>query len=176
MSKFGSASFETMMKCNFLLTAIVSSVLLAACLPQPVYPDEPAIEFLTFSLDSTGSAVLALHFTDGDGDLGLDQTDTLPPFCATCDHHFNLRCEYDELRDGIWTHIELNPLEGQVPFYYRIPRVEPTGTNPALSGVIEIDMNTWSLQSDYDTLRFRMVLEDRALNLSNEDTTHVIVK
>ena len=77
---------------------------------------------------------------------------------------------------GIWTHIELNPLEGQVPFYYRIPRVEPTGTNPALSGVIEIDMKTWSLQSDYDTLRFRMVLEDRALNLSNEDTTHVIVK
>lgn len=165
-----------MMKCNFILSTLSLSMLIASCLPQPVYPDEPAIEFLTFTVDSTDNAVLALHFTDGDGDLGLDQTDTLPPFCQTCEHHFNLRCEYDELRDGEWTHIELNPLEGQVPFYYRVPRVEPTGTNPALSGVIEIDMNTWKLQSEYDTLRFRIVLEDRSLNLSNEDTTHTILK
>ena len=63
-----------------------------------------------------------------------------------------------------------------MPFYYRVPRVEPTGTNPALSGVIEIDMNTWNLQNNYDTLRFRFVLEDRSLNLSNEDTTHIILK
>jgi len=63
-----------------------------------------------------------------------------------------------------------------VPFYYRVPRVNPSGSNPALKGIIEIAMNTWSLQSDYDTLRFRISLEDRDLNLSNEETTIMILK
>ncbi len=85
-------------------------------------------------------------------------------------------CEYDELRDGEWTHIPLVPAQGQVPFYYRVPRVNPSGSNPALKGVIEIAMNTWSLQSEYDTLRFRITLEDRDLNLSNEETTSLIIK
>ena len=55
--------------------------------------------------------------------------------------------------------LELNPNEGQVPFYYRVPRAVPSGTNAAINGVVEIAMNTWSLQSDYDTLRFRITIE-----------------
>lgn len=155
---------------------IVLTLTLAGCLPDVSYPDEPVIDFISFIVEDGGNATLSLHFTDGDGDLGLDQTDILPPFCSSCEHHFNLKCEYDELRDGVWTHIELNPLEGQVPFYYRVPRIEPSGENPALNGVIDIAMNTWSLQSEYDTLRFRITLEDRALNLSIADTSRVILK
>jgi hypothetical protein len=149
---------------------------LAGCLPEPNYPDTPNLDFISFIVDESNAAILSLQFTDGDGDLGLSQTDTLPPFCATCDHHFNLRCEYDEYRDGQWIHIPLNPAQGQVPFYYRVPRTEPSGTNPSLNGVIDIAMNTWSLISDYDSLRFRITLEDRALNISSEDTTRVILK
>jgi hypothetical protein len=149
---------------------------LTGCLPEVSYPDEPVIDFLSFIEHEDGSATLSLSFTDGDGDLGLDGTDILPPFCPTCEHYYNLKCEYDELRNKVWTHIELNPLEGQVPFYYRVPRVEPSGENPALNGVIDIAMNTWSLLSEYDTLRFRITLEDRALNLSSADTSRIILK
>ena len=62
------------------------------CLPEPNYPDTPTLDFISFIVTEDNSAVLSLQFTDGDGDLGLSQADTLPPFCATCDHHFNLKC------------------------------------------------------------------------------------
>jgi len=155
-----------------------------ACKKRESFSDIPYLEFrhyeLKDSVDALGNITklceLHIYFTDGDGDLGLNQSDILPPFCSTCEHHFNLKCEYDELRNGEWTHIPLLPAQGQVPFYYRVPRVEPSGTHPALNGVIEIAMNTWYLQSDYDSLRFRITLEDRSLNISNIDTTRLIIK
>ena len=149
---------------------------LTGCIEDVSYPDEPQIEFQSFVIEDSGSAILSFNVTDGDGDLGLNSGDTLHPFCPSCEHYYNLKCEYDELREGIWTHIELNPQEGQVPFYYRVPRANPTGTNQAINGVVEISMNTWYLQSSYDTLRFRLSVEDRSLNLSKEDTTHVLLK
>tara|TARA_B100000768_G_scaffold170917_1_gene177744 strand:+ start:107 stop:670 length:564 start_codon:yes stop_codon:yes gene_type:complete len=175
-AKFGSGSFVSMKKLKNSYIVLFISMGLVSCLPEANYPIEPVIKFIAFDISEDNTAVLSIEFTDGDGDLGLNSSDILPPFCSTCDHHFNLMCEYDELRDGEWTHIPLVPAQGQVPFYYRVPRVNPSGSNPALKGVIEIAMNTWSLQSEYDTLRYRITLEDRGLNLSNEDTTIVILK
>ena len=159
-----------------IIRPAVAVLALTGCLEDVSFPDEPQIEFMSFIVDETDNAVLSFSVTDGDGDLGLNSDDIAHPFCPSCEHYYNLKCEYDELRDGVWTHIELNPQEGQVPFYYRVPRANPSGTNQAIDGVIEVAMNTWHLNSSYDTLRFRMTIEDRSLNLSNEDTTSVIVK
>jgi hypothetical protein len=165
---------------NFRWTAagVVATVAMMGCLPDPAFPDEPALTFVALE-ELAGVADgrnLVLHFTDGDGNVGLAQSDTLAPFCPTCDHHQNLKCEYDELRNGEWTHIPLNPEAGQVPFYYRVHRVEPSGTDPAQNGTIEVEMATWYLPTAYDTLRFRITLEDRDLNLSNEVVTPAFVK
>jgi hypothetical protein len=70
----------------------------------------------------------------------------------------------------------LDPEAGQIPFYYRVPPAVPTGDNPALNGTIAIDMNSWSLVSPFDSLRFRITLFDRSLNESNEAFTNVVVK
>jgi hypothetical protein len=160
----------------FRSTVFVVAFASTGCLEEVTYPDVPVVEFISFITNESGGAVLSFNVTDGDGDLGLNSDDVLYPFCPTCEHYYNLKCEYDELRDGVWTHIELNPDQGQVPFYYRVPRSNPTGTNQAINAVVEVDMQTWNLQSNYDTLRFRITMEDRSLNLSNADTTSIIVK
>ncbi|MDA7743788.1 hypothetical protein N8891_06170 [Flavobacteriales bacterium] len=109
--------------------------------------------------------------------LGLAQGDTLPPnFCAACEFHYNLKCEYQELQDGQWVQINLDPDAGQIPFYYRVPPAIPTGDNPALNGTIAISMNSWSLTSAYDSLRFQITLFDRSLNESNTVFTNMVLK
>lgn len=149
---------------------------LTSCLPDPAFPDEPSLAFVAFEPVADGGRNLVLHFTDGDGNVGLNPSDTLTPFCADCDHHQNLKCEYEELQDGAWVHIPLNPDAGQVPFYYRVHQVTPTGTSPAQDGTIEVDMGVWFLPTAFDTMRFRITLEDRDLNLSNEVVTPAFVK
>lgn len=154
---------------------VFAAVACVGCLPDPAFPDEPTLVFVALEEMGEGRN-LVLHFTDGDGNVGLGQSDTLAPFCPTCEHHQNLKCEYEELRDGEWTLIPLNPEAGQVPFYYRVHRVEPSGTDPAQNGTIEVEMSTWYLPTVHDTLRFRIVLEDRDLNVSNEVITPAFVK
>ena len=157
--------------------ASASAFGLQSCLPEPNLPDNPLIEFHSFELGASGGRELIIGFTDGDGDVGLAQWDTLSPdFCAVCPYHYNLQCEYQEWQNGEWVEINLDPEAAQIPFYYRVPPAVPTGDNPALNDTIAIDMNSWSLVSPFDSLRFRITLFDRSLNESNEAFTNVVVK
>ena len=148
----------------------------AGCLPEPQFPDVPAIGFVSMEPQNGGGRELVISFTDGDGDVGLSQADTLPPFCSSCIHHQNLKLEYEEWRNGAWVHIPLLAEAGQVPFYYRVPRVTPTGQNPALQGTIAVDMPTWFLNSPHDSVRFRIELWDRSLHVSNSIYTPILLK
>ena len=78
---------------------------------------------------------MTLAFTDGDGNVGLTQADTLPPFCQTCAHHYNLVGEYQEWKDTSWRVPTLI-----VPYAYRVPVAEPTGSSPALDGTIQVEL------------------------------------
>lgn len=164
---------------NSLGILAFSGLMLAGCLPDPAFPEEPVLSFVAFEPlpGNADGRNLVLHFTDGDGNVGLGQNDTIAPhFCTTCPHHQNLRCEYEELQNGEWTHIPLDPEAGQVPYYYRVHWVEPSGTAPAQEGTIEVEMSSWYLPTPHDTLRFRILLEDRDLNASNEVMTPAFVK
>lgn len=149
---------------------------LASCLTTTEYPEEPAIEFKEF-IQYPDSARLVIKFTDGDGNIGLGQEDTTGIFCPDeCLYHWNLFCEYYEMQDGQWTHVEIDWMEG-VPFYYRVPKATPTGQNPALVGEISIAMPIYYLSTTgYDTARFQVSLVDRALNESNTVTTTEFIK
>lgn len=161
---------------TYLFFGLLMSALLWSCLDPAEYPPEPKIVFESLTPKANDAADLTISFTDGDGDMGLDQGDTLDPFCAECDYYYNLFLEYYELRDGEWTHVPLDPDLGQIPFYYRVPRVTPSGQNKALNGEIKIDMPVYSLISNYDTARFEITLVDRSFNESNTVTTPAFIK
>ena len=137
---------------------------LASCLPETQYEDEPTLAFERFETRPDGTATMVLAFTDGDGNVGLTQADTLPPFCQTCEHHYNLVGEYQEWKDTAWRVPSLI-----VPFAYRVPVAEPTGSSPALDGTLEVALTSWYLTgTDADSVRFSWTLWDRDLNPSNE--------
>ena len=96
---------------------------LASCLPEAQYEDEPTLAFERFETRADGTATMTLAFTDGDGNVGLTQADTLPPFCQTCVHHYNLVGEYQEWKDTSWRVPSLI-----VPYAYRVPVAESSAS------------------------------------------------
>ncbi|NQX90845.1 MAG: hypothetical protein HRT74_01655 [Flavobacteriales bacterium] len=153
------------------------AIAMVSCLPDSSFPPEPKISFKSFTV-SDGDAVLSIDFTDGDGDIGLNQGDTTGINCPdTCRFYYNLFCEYYELQNGEWVHIELDPELGEIPFYYRVPFATPSGQNPALDGTIDIDMpNYFLFGTGFDTARFEVQLVDRSLNESNKVVTSSFIK
>jgi hypothetical protein len=143
----------------------------SACLKKEEFPPEPAITFK--SLEQFGdSASLTITFTDGDGDIGLDEGDTGGSFGPGGANYHNLLLGFDALTNGVWAEVPL-----QLPLNYRIPRITPSGQNKALSGEIAVALKPWPIipGSEGDTVRFDIRLVDRALNSSNEASTGSVV-
>jgi hypothetical protein len=164
------------MKMTWLFMVLLTTSMLTSCIEKDSFPPEPAITFKDFKIYPADSANLYLSFTDGDGNFGLNQEDTTGSFCWNgCLYYYNLFCEYYELQNGTWVHIPLDPFE-DIPFYYRVPYLEPTGQNKAQQGEIKISMLAYYLLSDFDTCRFEIKVVDRTFKQSNTITTSTFIK
>jgi hypothetical protein len=170
---------------TFFTAAVISMPLFWGCRKPPEFPPEPAITFkeartLLSSQGKDSILRVTITFTDGDGDLGLKQEDTLAPFTGT--YYYNMYAEYFELKNGSWNkryYIEYKdsisgtdtfqvPVSKPIVFTYRVPYLEPKGKNKALQGEIDSDISTIGFA---DTCRFDIYIYDRALNKSNIVTT-----
>lgn len=151
---------------------------LSGCLKRESFPPEPAIKYKSFTQFQNAnpslpdSASLVIAFTDGDGDVGLDASDSNPPYNVGSDYYYNLFLDYEELRQGAWTPVSL-----ALPLRYRIPRITPTGQNKALEGEIAVALS-WPIVPDtgIDTVRFAVRMVDRALRESNRVYTDPIIE
>ena len=174
MLKVSDFSFE-LMKNNTLLVLGFSIALfaLSSCLKVEVLPNEPVIEFRSFTV-YPDSAVLVFAFEDGDGNVGLNEADTLPPFEVDGDNYFNLYCFYYEQQNSEWVFYD----DLATPFYYRVPRVTPTGQNPTLKGEMSVTFTPpyYLLNTGFDTCRFEVQLVDRSLNRSNRIVSSSFLK
>jgi len=144
------------------LVLIGVAVLVAGCLKHEKFPVEPVIEYKSFE-QFGDSASLVFKFTDGDGDIGLDEGDNSSPFDTASAFYNNLFLEYFELQEGVWTPVDL-------PIRYRIKRITPTGQNKTLEGEIAIAMQGFPASFallDSGQVRYSIQLVDRALHLSN---------
>ena len=104
---------------------------------------------------------LHLYFTDGDGDIGLFDEDTIPPF------DYNLVVNYFEMYNDSLQQINVTP-----PYHIRIPNLTPAGQNKSLKVDVKYDVDITYRNSD--TIKFELKLFDRALNESEWVSSGVI--
>lgn len=163
-------------KISFIV--LIIAMVFYSCLKPKEYPFEPIITFESFTA-MNDSGTLVISFTDGDGDIGLRESDTTGDFGPNNYFHHNLFVEYYEKDDALgW--VRGKTLAGEnIDFLYRVPYLTPNGNNKALKGEIEVTLepsyyNPFSSQSD--TIKFKIHLADRDKNLSNVIESEIITR
>ena len=159
------------------IAGAVLTFVLMSCLKPEKFPPEPEIGYKSFVILSD-SAKLTVTFQDGDGDIGLNDSDTNAPYDTSSIYHYNLFAQYWE-KDDVLGWVQGTVLGDPIEFRYRTPIITPTGQNKALKGEIEMTLeplyyNITSSQSD--TIKYKIMLVDRALNESNWVDTEVIIR
>lgn len=163
----------------FILSQLI---LLSSCLKVEVYPDEPVITYKSFEVFGD-SAIITISFTDGDGDIGLSTGDTIGNYAPDSYFYFNAYLEYYEYMNGEWVKGTADPGGNNFPtadsivFKNRLPNITPIGQNKALKGDIKLTLepNYFNPISNFnDSVKYKIILIDRALNISNTVETGII--
>jgi hypothetical protein len=163
-----------------LILLFMLSLPLAGCSDQEIgFSDVPAIELVRVEQfkDVKGKdSILAITFSykDGDGDIGLTDGDTFPPFHAGSLYQYNLLVEIWEYSEGRRIPI-LDPGNDTMNFSRRIPDLQPTGKIKEISGDITVRYDSRPLILYPDTIQCELTLADRSLNLSNTIRTGLII-
>lgn len=180
-----------MKKLNLIALSLVV-LLVTACREQVEYPIEPHIAYegftYLFNADSTfsGEGIISFSYTDGDGDLGLDDTDTLYPFGFNDPHYYNMVIDYLKSENGVFVktpllspHVPSNPadtlvLYDTVTFNARFHRLRDSDEPKAISGKMEYKLTVQNPFSPNDTVKFEIRILDRAMHESNVIQTEAI--
>ncbi|MFO7863344.1 MAG: hypothetical protein R6U85_05045 [Salinivirgaceae bacterium] len=129
---------------------------------------EASSEYCTDALGNENKCVkLRFDLFDGDGNVGLTDSDTLPPFVDEFRHNFYF--DVFELHDG-----QIVPWNQQAVNYFNIPNLEPQGQNKSLTARVTIDIQFSPSQLLSDSIYIHFYVYDRAFNQSNTDSTHML--
>ena len=144
-----------------------------SCQEKMDYPIEPKISLneLAYVIDAdsalTGEVVLSFNYTDGDGDLGLDDSDTLYPFGVNDPHYYNLIIDYLKWNGSHFVADTVN-------FNSRFKRLVDGDEEKAISGTMEYLITLRNPLSPNDTVKLRTHIIDRALHESNTIESEII--
>ena len=166
----------------FLL--LVFPVVIFSCRKPPEYSNTPEISFLSISsqqifdqdnLAYVDSVSISVTFKDGDGDLGLDNSDIENSNVYVEDYIFNYFINVYKKKNGEWEFIDFEAI-GSTPFHSRFPRLLPEGASP-IDGDLHFALTLIPsvLLKPNDSLRFEIDILDRELNRSNKITTDAIL-
>lgn len=148
----------------FALFLLLSAVF--GCIKKEEYPIVPQITYKSYGVMSDVSgydsiAVLTISYTDGDGDIGLYDYDTVEPY------KYNYFIKFLEKHNGSFQEVQL--ADTAFTFNSRIPILTPEGKNKNIRGDISMFLEMYyaymALKSD--TISFEVYIQDRALNRSN---------
>ncbi len=149
-----------------LIFLFLAAVGFTSCLKKEEYPVEPVIQWESYSVlaDAKGYdslSFLKVSYTDGDGDIGLNNNDTLPPY------KYNFFVKMFQMKNKVLQEI-IFP-DTNLNFNGRIPILTPSGRNKNIKGDIELMIEIYFARPvlKSDTIAFEIYLMDRALHKSN---------
>jgi hypothetical protein len=163
------------MERSVIIIIIAVLLMMGSCKPIESLPDEPRIEFRTFTLYDTidllgnyaKAGTLTFYFEDGDGDLGLDA-----PLTPGVDPSSNLFFQLYRKNGDLF---ELaGPSDPLFPSEYRIPYLEAEGQNKILKGTIDVTL-MYIIYEATDTLYYDFWIRDRGGHDSNTATSCIII-
>ena len=167
------------MKTKQLIGLLLLALAIGSCQKPVEYPIDPKIAYEGFTYlmnaDSTfsGEGIISFSYTDGDGDLGLDDADTLPPFGFHDAHYYNMMVDYLKCVNGEFVKTPLLSWNAQtqsydtVSFNARFKRLRDSEEPKAISGTMEYKLTVQNPFSPDDTVKFEIRIFDRALHESN---------
>ena len=180
------------MKKRYLIGLFLMALAVFSCQKKVEYPVEPKIAYEGFTYlmnpDSTfsGQGVISFSYTDGDGDLGLDDSDTLPPFGFNDTYYYNMVIDYLKSENGVFVktpllspHVPTGPADtlvlfDTVTFNARFKRLRDSEEPKAISGTMDYKLTVQNPFSPNDTVKFEIRILDRALHESNVIQTEAI--
>lgn len=136
------------------------------------YSPTPYLKISDLSITQNDSGkdsfiMVKMVYRDGDGDIGLEDNDTLAPFNYGSRFFYNLLVDYYVMKNGVWIK-PLNPLAptDTIVFHERLPSITPGGKQKWIEGNLDLRLpaNPFSLKPD--TVRFEIQLVDRSLKKS----------
>ena len=153
---------------------ITGILFFSSCMKKESFSDIPEIAFKSFTLAfDTGHIAkrgyLTISFQDGNGDIGLTQNQTDPPFDSGSIYYYNYIIDYYEKQNGRFVKVELDP-----PYNARIPYLTPVDPTKAIKGYI-VDTLQMDPLPAHDTIKLKFYIYDRALHKSNVDSTPPII-
>ena len=178
---------ETLIMKTRNLIGLLLLALAVSCQKPVEYPIEPKITYegftYLFNADSTfsGEGVISFSYTDGDGDLGLDESDTLSPFGLHDAHYYNMVVDYLKCVNGEFVKMPLLSWNVQtqtydtISFNARFKRLRDSEEPKAISGTMDYTLIVQNPLSPDDTVKFEIRILDRALHESNVIQTEAII-
>lgn len=167
------------MKKIFIIFFVISTLI--SCKKIEIYPDEPMITFKSVIVKDSSDILdnpikyvkLVFEVRDGNGDIGLDDQDTIGPFHRDSLYYYNLYIkEYEKIGDD---YIEVE--DNNFARNFRIPNLTPEGQNKTLKAEVSVEMEYRYSESNplkFKEFKYFYHLYDRAFNKSNVDTSTLV--
>lgn len=148
--------------------------LLLSCSHEQSYPPAPYLEFKDYAenIDHT-QGYFTVKFTDGDGNVGLNESDNNPPFDTANYYYNNFFINIFVKKNGVYDYFTIFNNQTQkydtIVFKYRIKRIDAVNANGSLKGEIQTKLDVGMMKPFMvnDTIQYRAFLYDRSLNKSN---------
>ncbi|MFY7946270.1 MAG: hypothetical protein ACOVQJ_04655 [Bacteroidia bacterium] len=164
-----------------LIAALFLSGFMSCKADKNKFSPEPFLELkgayvFNNGLDKDSFVLVELNYRDGDGDVGLNPGDTLPPFGFGQPYYYNLLVWMYEKKNGEWIK-PLNPLspdKDTLNFHERIQNITPSGSVKWIQGNLDLRIPAEPYSLKPDTIRLEIQLLDRSLKRSNIIRTNEI--